>query len=236
MLDPSDVKAAIGEHLDKMETTVNWVVGVGFLAFISGVSGSPSASDVAIPLLSTAVSRHSAFVVLGIAFLYATAALLIHFSRLSDLLIKFSRSDPDSVRILGVFQLHSWYLNPFASFGDDERATLRDWIGYPAMIVAWWLGFATLASFATLTSQDVRDYALLFVGGLVVFLASGGAANFVMFQALAEFDRLRDALSGPAERYSRQRRLRSTLIGNVLGLAFAAGMVMWGNEFEWANW
>jgi hypothetical protein len=57
-----------------------------------------------------------------------------------------------------------------------------------------------------------------------------------MFQALAEFDRLRDALSGPAERYSRQRRLRSTLIGNVLGLAFAAGMVMWGNEFEWANW
>jgi hypothetical protein len=126
--------------------------------------------------------------------------------------------------------LHSWYLNPFALFGKGKQVAWRDRIGYPAMIVAWWLGFATLASIITLKyiRQD-GERALLLGGGLLVFGAAGWAANLIMFRVLVVFDGLLIDLSGSTERYASQRRLRSALIGNVLGAAFAAGMVAWAN-------
>jgi hypothetical protein len=115
-------------------------------------------------------------VLLSSVFLFTNLTSLVYFLRLIDLVATANR---DTVIALGA---HPWSLNPFAFLGQAEATRWRDSIGYPAMIVIWWVGFIAL------TSIRAGGTKCQFLGvGVVlgIFVVVGLCAEFSMYDVLA---------------------------------------------------
>jgi hypothetical protein len=218
-MDQAQLVQAIGEQLDALESLFNWLI-------VSGIAVAWAAFELksTIRVFGHDLDRRRAFLATGGAFMLATAAAVLLFLRIGDLLAALDREH--MLEGLTVLCTHSWTLNPFAYFGNGGVSRSHSALGTAALIVSWWL---VNASLHTLTDQKKSRATLtmltIFVLLGVVVLVAIARAHYIAVT------RAKEALLPIAAGLENAFHLRSDVAsGGVLvgGVAFL--LIVWGHE------
>lgn len=217
-MDQEIIVTSIGEHLDTIESYLNWAILFAVAAAWGGVHREPE-----IEVLGTKVNRRHAFFAAAVLFLVANMAVFILFLRIGSLLELLA----PNYRIQGITALatDTWVLNPFSFFGTSAVARFHSGEGFGLLIVVWWLCNTALSTLMDDKSNwRARFLLILFLGLGLASMLSIQRVYGISLNLLEEID--------PQFYAAASRTISERIIGSYLGILVGGLIFVGANTWQ----